>query len=166
MKKCWFLLVITLFLWGCSAQETFETVSDVQDISAMAQMQQISITLPKDAAAASMENPNAGKLYLCDGYTLTVQTLDAGDLDKTLQQLTGYKREQLTVMETKQANAKRYESAWSAAGEGGDQVGRVVILDDGNYHYAVTVMADASGAGELTEVWQEILGSVALVSTD
>ena len=166
MKKCWILLTLLLLLTGCGAQQTFETVSDVLDMAAMAPMQQLSLALPKDAAAASMENPNAGKIYLCDGYTLTVQTMDAGDLDGTLRQLTGYGREQLTVMKTQQDNAVRYESVWSAAGEGGDQVGRAVILDDGNCHYAVTVMADFAAAGELTAVWQEILSSVKLVSTD
>lgn len=166
MKKILIAVALVLFLSGCGAQETFETVSDVVDMPVMAQAQQIELKLPKDAAAASMENPNAGKIYLCDGYTLTVQTMEAGDLDRTLRQLTGYGRQQLTIMETRQGKTKRYESVWTAAGEGGDQVGRAVILDDGNYHYAVTVMADFSTAGELTPVWQELLASAKLVSTD
>ena len=166
MKKCWILLALTLFLTGCGTQETFETISDVQDMSVMAQMQQLELSLPEEAAAASMENPDAGKIYLCDGYTLTVQTMGSGDLDRTLRQLTGYSKEQLTVMETQQGSIKRYESVWSAAGEGGDQVGRTVILDDGSYHYAVTVMADFGAAGDLTPAWQKILRSVRLVSTD
>lgn len=166
MKKCWILLALTLFLTGCGAQQTFETVSDVYDVHAMAQMQQVELSLPKDAAAASMENPDAGKIYLCDGYTLTVQTMEAGDLSRTLRQLTGYAKDQLTVMETQRGGVTRYESVWTAAGEGGDQVGRAVILDDGSYHYAVTVMADFSKAGELTPVWQDIFRSVKLVSTD
>lgn len=165
MKKCWLLLVLVLGLTGCGAQQTFETVSDVLDMPAMAQMQQVELSLPKDAAAASMESPDAGKIYLCDGYTLTVQTMEAGDLNRTLRQLTGYNKEQLTVMETRYNGIARYESVWTAAGEGGDHVGRAVILDDGSYHYAVSVMADFTAAGDLTPVWQEILGSVKLVST-
>lgn len=165
MKKCWLVLALLLCLTGCSATETLETVSDVYDVPVMVQMQKLELTLPKEAAAASMENPDAGRIYLCDGYTLTVQTLDAGDLDRTLRQLTGYGRQQLTVMQTKRGDAACYESVWSAAGEGGDQVGRAVILDDGGYHYAVTVMADSAVAGDLTATWQEILDSVKLVST-
>jgi VCBS repeat-containing protein len=68
-------------------------------------------------------------------------------------------------MHTKQAETDRYESVWSAVGEGEDQVGRLVILDDGNYHYAVTVMAPAETAGELTKTWQKLLNS-AVISTD
>lgn len=165
MKKCWIMLALALLLPGCGTQETMETVSDVYDAPVMAQVQQVELTLPEGAAVPSMENPEAGRIYLCDGYTLTVQTGEAGDLDKTLRQVTGYKKEQLTLMETQRGGVTRYECAWSAAGEGGDQVCRAVILDDGSYHYAVTAMTDSAKAGELTAVWQGILDSVRLVST-
>lgn len=141
-------------------------MSDVYDAPAMVQTHQLEITLPKEAAVPSMENEDAGRIYLCDGYTLTVQTLAGGDLDRTLRQITGFGRAQLTVMETRSEDITRYACVWSAAGEGGDQVGRAVILDDGSCHYAVTVMAEASIAGDLAENWQEILESVKLSSTD
>lgn len=166
MKKYLIGIALALLLTGCSAQQTFETLSDVYDAPVMAPAGQLELKLPEEAAAASMENPDAGKLYLCDGYTLTVQTLDAGDLNETLRQLTGYGKEQLTVMETKQDGFSRFETVWSAAGEGGDQIGRAVILDDGYYHYAVTVMADAQTAGDLTSVWQSVLDSATLSRTD
>lgn len=166
MKKLGILLALVLLLSGCSVRDTFETVSDVYDVPVMAQQKQLELSLPKEASAAAMETPDAGKLFLCDGYTLSVQTMDAGDLDRTLRLLTGYGKDQLTVMQTKQGEITRYESVWTAAGEGGDQIGRAVILDDGSYHYTVSVMADAVDAGELTSVWQEILGSAKLVSID
>ena len=165
MKKCWIILVLTLFLSGCGAQETFETVSDVYDVPAMAQMQQVELALPEEAALPSMESDDAGKLYLCDGYTLTVQTLEGGDLDSTLRQTTGFGRDQLTLMETQKNGTTRYDCVWSAAGEGGDHIGRAAVLDDGSYHYVVSVMAQADTAGELADTWQDILDSVALVST-
>lgn len=166
MKKLWAVLILATLLAGCGAKQTFETVSDLNDVSAMAQMQQVELSLPEEAATPSMENPDAGKLYLCDGYTLTVQTLESGDLDKTLRQLTGYGRSQLTLMQTNRNGIDRYECVWSAAGEEGDQIGRAVILDDGSYHYSVTAMASAQRAGEFTAIWQEIFDSVKLVSTD
>lgn len=166
MKKCLLLMALALLLTGCAARETFETLGDAYDAPAMAPMGQLELTLPKEAAAASMENPDAGKLYLCDGYALTVQTMEAGDLEETLRQLTGYGKDQLTVMETKQEGISRFETVWTAAGEGGDQIGRAVILDDGYYHYAVTVMADALTAGTLTPVWQTVLDSVKLSHTE
>lgn len=165
MNKCWVILLLVLFLSGCSAQETFETVSDDYDISAMAQMQQLQLTLPENAAVTTMENDETGKIYLCDGYTVTVQTMGAGDLNKTLRQVTGFSEDQLTIMQTQKDGFTRYDCVWCAAGEGGDQVCRAAILDDGSYHYAVTVMAEQSVAGQQTETWQSILNSLNL-STD
>ena len=132
----------------------------------MAQMRQLQVDLPKEAGVPTLQSEDAGRLDVCNGYTLTVQTLESGDLDATLRGVTGFAREQLTVMETMKRGIKRYDCVWSAAGEGGDQVARAVILDDGNYHYAVTVMADFASAGDLADTWQSILETVRFSDTD
>ena len=159
---CWVLLAV--LLTGCGAQESFETVADLYEQPAAAP-QELSLDIPQEAASPAMESAEAGSLYLCDGYTLTVQTLTGGDLDATLNQLTGFSAEHLTLMHTKAPSADRYECVWASAGETGDQVGRTVVLDDGSYHYAVSVMAPAETAGALTKTWQTIFDSMAL-STD
>ncbi len=123
--------------------------------------QVITFDLPEDAAAQVISGEN-GTLYFCDGYEIMVQTLSSGDLNRTLQTLTGYSADALTVIETATSNVKRYESAWTAAAEEGDQVGRTVILDDGNYHYCLSVMASAREAGSLQECWQALFSSLAL----
>lgn len=166
MKRFFAGLLLTVFLTGCSAQETMETISDMMDVSDVAIVQQVQLSLPEDAALATLENEDAGKLYLCDGYSVAVQTMESGDLGRTLKQTTGFSREQLTVITTQQKNCTRYDCAWSAAGEGGDQTCRGAILDDGYYHYVITVMADADKAGQLTAAWKHILDSATLVSTD
>ena len=166
MKNGWIVLPLAaLLLSGCGAQETFETVSDVQVQSVSATARQVLLTLPEEAAVCVFEDAKAGSLYLCDGYSISLQTLQGGDLDRTLRHVTGYGREQLTLMQTRQGETKRYECVWSAAGEGEDQVGRAVILDDGSYHYVLTAMTGESHAGELAETWQEIFGSFGLTST-
>ena len=160
------MIVLMLAFSGCAAQETFETVNDEYVESAMVSMQQVVLKLPEDAAVPVLENETAGKLYLCDGYTLSVQTMEAGDLDKTFQEVTGFHREGLSVLKTEINGIECHSCAWAAAGEGGDQVARTMVLNDGNYHYAVTVMTDASKAGELAQVWQDIFSSVTLTHTD
>jgi hypothetical protein len=168
MKKLWIALslAMTLILAGCSIEDTLETISDLYDMPVMAQMQQVELTLPEEAAVASMENPEAGKIYLCDGYTLTVQTMESGDLERTLRELTGFEKSQLTLMQTKREAADCFECVWTGAGEGGDQINRTMVLDDGYYHYAVTVMAPADDAGKFAQTWQTIFNSVKLSSTD
>ena len=68
-------------------------------------------------------------------------------------------------MQTRRGSADCYECVWTGAGEGGDQMCRAMVLDDGRFHYAVTVMAAADDAGDLAKTWQTIFDSVKL-STD
>ena len=166
MKKCCLLALVLLMLSGCGAQEAFESLSDdyIQPVSAP--VWQVVLDVPQDASVTVLEGENTGKLYLCDDYTVAVQTFASGDLHTTLRTLTGYEKENLTLIQTLQDGAKRYECVWSAAGEGGDQVGRACLLDDGNYVYAVTVMAEETRAGELSDVWQELFDSFRLVSPE
>lgn len=166
VKKLWIVLVLAALLTGCSAQQTFETILDGWDQPALGQMQQVQLSLPEEASVLTMQADNADRLYLCDGYTVTVQTLSSGDLARTMQEVTGFHVDQLKPVKTKTQDAERYDCVWIAAGEGGEQVGRAAVLDDGSFHYAVSVMADAAVSGELTNVWNELFSSVKLVSTD
>ena len=159
------VMLALLMLTGCGAESVLETVGDPWTMTEAIQ-KELMIKLPADAAAPVLQNEDGGRLYLCDGYVLTVQTLSGGDLDATLRQLTGFSKEQVTCMQTREGKNLKYSCVWSSAGEGGDHVGRAVILDDGSYHYAVTVMADFSSAGELSSAWQAVLGSVTLKDTD
>ena len=166
MKKALLVVFVGLLLGGCGTQQTMETVSDVYAVPASVTMHQVRLPLPDDAVSQSMEAEDGSKMYMCDGYTVTVQTMDAGDLDKTLQTISGFSGEKLTVMRTKSEDITRYESAWCVAGESEEQICRGLILDDGNYHYAITIMANYSVAGEKADAWQHILDSACLVNTD
>lgn len=166
MKKFLAILGLCLLLGGCASQETFETLLDAYEVSVMAELRQVELALPEDAVIETFEQEDVGKLYLCDGYSVAVQTMGSGDLNKTLYEATGFREEQLAIMKTKRGDVTRYDYTWCAAGEVEEQICRGVLLDDGSYHYVVTVMADASKAGELTATWQHILDSAKLVSTD
>lgn len=155
-------LVLALCLCGCGAQQTVETVTDEIITPVVAMAQEVNLALPEGASMEVAEAEDTGKLYLCENYTVAVQTLEAGDLDKTLRTVTGYGREDLTLMQRRDGAYDRYECVWAAAGEGQEQVGRTLVLDDGSYHYTVTVMAPASQAGELTEDWRALMSSVRL----
>ena len=148
MKKCICFLLILVSFTGCASEPTFETVADEWVQSVAAPMGQITVELPEEAVVPVSES-ELGKLYQCDGYEIAVQTLQSGDLDATLRTVTGYSRENLTVMETKLADICRYDLVWSCMGEQGELVGRARVLDDGNYHYVLTVLAQADRAAEL-----------------
>ena len=122
---------------------------------------QVLLEIPDEAAAQAIQSKD-GTLYLCDGYEITLQIMAAGDLNRTMRSLTGFDSDALTMIETGMTEAARYECVWTAAGEGGDMVGRAVVLDDGAYHYCVTVMAGAEEAGSLRDTWQTLLNTFAL----
>ena len=160
MKKLVLLIVCAVFLAGCAATGSFEQLQDVYVPETLSEPAKIQLTLPADAASQTLTG-SSGRLYFCDGYEITVETLTGGDLDRTLQILTGCNRDDLTLLETG-SGEKRWETVWTAAGEGSQQVGRLLVVDDGSYHYCVSVMADALDAGALQESWEALFSSVVL----
>ena len=80
MKKVLMILLLAAILTGCSKEKMMETVSDVQDTPVIAPMQQIMVQLPPEMASPVLESEDMGALYECDDYSVTVQTVEAGDL--------------------------------------------------------------------------------------
>ena len=161
MKKRIAIVCLALLLSGCGKTETFETVADEWVQQVMAEPASVSLYLPPEAATPVLES-GEGAVYDCGEYAICRQDLPAGDLSATVQSVTGYSLEELTMLETKQGDAKRYDFVWVSASEEGEQVGKGCILDDGNYHYVVTVLGDADTANDYQEVWQDILSSFSL----
>lgn len=161
MKKCLVMILTALLLCGCAPEETFETVTDVPVMMPLAQPREIRVSLPGEAAMPAVES-DSGRLYLCEDYEICIQTLEGGDLSTTIQTVTGYDKEALTVMERLQDDLDRYDFVWTCAGEQGDRLGRGVILDDGDYHYVMTVLRDADTTETSQIVWQDVFASFTL----
>ena len=145
-------MALAMLLCGCAPEQTFETVTDEMVLNASAQPREILLTLPEETLLPAMETEQ-GTLYLCDGYDVAVQTMESGDLDATVRQVSGFGKEELTIMQTKAGDYTCYEFVWTGTGDLGEEVCRAKILDDGNYHYVLTASASAKMAGELQEIW-------------
>ena len=165
MKYFAALLMIALLLCGCGTEQTMETIADELVVPVMAQPKNISVSLPGEAAMPAVES-DSGRIYVCEDYEIVIQNYPSGDLDATIRELCGYPQDALTVMSTEQDGIRRHEFVWASAGEGGDQLGRAVILDDGNYHYtmAVTRPADTTETSQIT--WAKVFSSFALGGTE
>ena len=167
MGKLMVIGLLLAVLCGCAKQESYETMMDAASEPKQAEKMVIMVNLPEEAAKQAVLSEETDAVYLCDDYTLTVQTLPGGDLQKTLLETTGFLPEQLSLIETAQAGAKRYAGVWTSAGEAGDQVGRCAVLDDGSYHYVLSVMANEKDAGRLAEgVWKDIFASFHLIAPE
>ena len=160
MKKWMVWMIVPLLLCGCGAEETFETVADEQIRSVMALPGQITVELPEDAVAPVLEGEGE-QVYISEDYEIIIETLASGDVSGTVRRLSGYAREDLTVMETQWDAVTRYEFVWAAAGEQGDRLGRAVILDDGNYHYCMSILRDAERSSQI--VWDQVFSSFDLI---
>ena len=162
MRRIWMAAALALLLSGCGAKETLETVSDTIIEPVQAAPAQISVRLPDNAVAPVLESESE-QVYLCEDYEIVVETHASGDLDATIAAISGYDREQLTVMQTQQDGAARYDFVWVSAGETGDRLGRAVILDDGSYHYCMSVLRDAENQEKSQVVWSDVFASFSLV---
>ena len=158
MRKWICISVVAILLSGCAGQETFETVSDEMIAPVSAEARQLTVELPQEAATPTVESEN-GSLYICDGYEIGIQTLIAGDLDATVRSISGYSAEELTLIRTTVGDMDRYDFVWACAGEGGDRIGRAAVLDDGDYHYVLTVICNAEDAPTHEAAWQRMFQS-------
>ena len=162
VKKIATALLLALLLSGCGAKETLETVADDIPLQpVLVQPAQISVRLPDNAVSPVLES-DTQQLYFCEDYEIAIETRSSGDLSGTITALTGFAPEQLTVMHTSPEGVDRYEFVWAAAGEDGDRLGRGVVLDDGSYHYCMSVLRDAENPKKSQVVWSDVFSSFAL----
>lgn len=162
MRKIAAIMLCTFLLCGCAAEETFETVLDELVLPVMAQPREIAVNLPDNALAPVLSGTGA-QLYFSEDYEIIIETMSAGDLSGTIQAISGYEKGKLTILETKQQDISRYEFVWVSAGEKGDRLGRAVILDDGTYHYCMSVLRDAKTSGRSQIVWSDVFQSFCLL---
>lgn len=161
MRKLTWILALLLMLSGCGREETFETISDVPVEATLAQPREVWVSLPEQSALPVMDSEN-GQLYFCEDFEVAIQTLEAGDVSRTVETLSGFGREDLTVIETSRDGIDKYEFVWTMAGELGQRLGRATVLDDGAYHYCLVATIDAELISEYQEVFNGIFESFQL----
>jgi len=155
MRKLWGFLLLVLCLTGCADKAVFETVDDAVVVSAISEPREVRLALPEETVLPAMETGN-GTLYLCGDYDVMCQTLESGDLSGSIRYISGHEIDDLTVITTARDDLDCYEFVWTTASEGGEQVCRGMILDDGDYHYILTAMSDADLVHEYQEIWNGI----------
>lgn len=162
MKQIWIVILsLIMLLTGCGTAPVYETMEGLVVDGQAPAVKQVSFDLPQDASVQTVQG-SSGKIYFCDGYEIMLETVSAGDLDRTLRSLTGFSRDALTVMQTKTDGVVRYSCIWTSIGETGEQIGRATILDDGGYHYCLCITAPAEDSVKLQPVFQALFDSFTL----
>lgn len=162
MKVIFTVLLAVLMLTGCGRTETYETITDELAIPASAQPREVRFDLGQEPILPVMES-NGGQLYLCGDFDVVVQTMDAGDLQETVYQVSGFLPEELTLLQTDSGDVDKYEFVWTSATDEGQQIGRATILDDGTYHYILSATVNAELIEEYQEIWNGIFESFDLI---
>ena len=162
MKLLIVLALLTGLLTGCGSAAPGETLGNImEEIPQLPPPREVQVTLPGEAAIPTMEQ-SGQRYYLCDDYEITLGRQPSGDLAATVKDLSGYAPEDLTVMETDTPGARRYDFVWTTTGEQGQQLGRAAVLDDGNYHYTLSVLRDADTTESLQVSWNQVFSSFSL----
>lgn len=163
MKKWVVVLLSVVFLAGCGSAETFETMGQIDHVSATKPtLRSVTVTLPEDAYKEVSDSDTGVTLYECEGYSIYLQTFDSGDLKATIRSVSGFAPENLMVMESTCSDHTRYDWVWTAVAEEGELVCRGAILDDGGYHYSLCVVGDAKAAGKFGDAWNTLFSSFCL----
>ena len=163
MKKVSLILLVVLLLTGCGSVETWETLGDVpHDVPVGVQLRQVMLTLPSDAALEASVAENGMNVYICEDYWMVLQNFEAGDLNGTVKQLSGFVPAQLTMMESNCQDHARYDWVWTAASEEGEVVCRGALLDDGRNHYTLCVFALSEQAKQVQGQWNDLFASFCL----
>ena len=162
MRKSLVLLAAVLLLTGCGASQTYETVNDSEVSVTLPPLREVSFQLAQEPLMPVMASDGA-ELYLCGDYDVMVMTVESGDLNSTVTQVSGFPMEELTILQTGSGETDKYEFVWTSASESGERIGRATILDDRNYHYVLSATVDASLIEEYQEIWNGIFESFHLV---
>ena len=145
--------VLALVLSACGPEETpvFESVGEqAYEQESRPVAGRIALMIPEEAVSEAMADGLGGELYTWEDHTLQLQTLDGGDIRRTVESLTGFDYDDLTVMASKKGDLMYYRTVWSTAGEEGTMLGRALIADDGYYHYCVSLLSpEDSDSGEV-----------------
>ncbi len=180
MKVFWMALMVAVLLCGCASEQTLETVADdpAQAVAAVSP-RHIDVRLPEGAVAPVLDSTaekrwptTRPRLWRRSAPGILMCGCRRGPWPRCwtapqsrciIETLSGHSREDLTVMQTSLDGIDRYEFVWAAAGEKGDRLGRGVILDDGSYHYCLSVLRDAEQEGKSQIVWQDVFASFTVV---
>lgn len=165
MKKCVVWVMAALLLTGCAAEPVYETIGDVwansEPVSAPGM---IEFAMP-DGAQMEVLEESASRCYTVGEWEIWTQVCPGGDIRSTMAQVTGIGADALTIVTRQMQGMACYETAWSTTGEDGMKVGRTAVMDDGNYHYCVSVTVPETDANEVAEFYGQILDSVTVSDT-
>lgn len=167
MKRLLVLMMAAALMSGCAAEPVYETIGNaMEDTQPVISPGKIELVLPEEAEMQVIEDEYGSKSYRIGDREVWTQICDGGDVSATLEKVTGIRADALTVMEHQVLDMPCHEIAWITTNEEGTFVARTAVLDDGNYHYCVSLMMPEADAEKLGDSFSELLSGVSISGTD
>ena len=163
MKK--WMIVFALMLAGCSARPVYETIGNACQGFADTEPMNIQMWLPQEAILEASES-NGESRYICGNWEIWTVICPGGDLNQTLETMSGMDPQYMTVMSRKMGEYTCHETVWSTTGESGTMICHGAVLEDGNHHYCIGLVSSEAESAEAKAVFDQILESVSLIGTE
>lgn len=159
MKRLFaFSLCILLLLAACGREPPAlpETVSDVPEPPAETRLYTITVSLPPELQTEPPTPAESGTVYRHpeDRYAVETRTFLADSAESAVHQLTGYRAEELEILETTRFGLPEYRFAWYDGAQG--CLCRADMVLDGQRCYGVIFSAPETAGDSLmlaTEVF-------------
>lgn len=159
----WIMIVFAVVMFGGCGQEQDaqgESVQDATELRKGPAKYDMAMGLPSDGQAIFEDE--TCQVFSQEDVTVTTQIMQADSLEVLLKELTGMDQQRLTVMKTWQDEMPRYDLTWVSAGEGGLNVYRSAILDDGQSYYVATASVPEECAGKNTQRMEDWISTLVL----
>lgn len=147
--KHWVWIPVLLLLCGCSTP-VWETVDDLQPetaVSRQVQLFELQLQLPEQVQLLAADD--AGSLWATADSELEIEqrVFLTTDPDSAIRAISGFTKEQLTVLQTTRQGLPEYQFAWVSQTDRGARLYRADLILDGFTCYAV-VCSSLEDSGE------------------
>ena len=166
MKNAIWIGLLLLCMAGCGAEPVYETIGNVWDNEQTVHSPSvIEFALPEDAQMEVLGNTDTGAVYQIGQWTLWTQVLEGGDVPRSMETLSGLKKDRLQIISHPLGSYSCYEAVWSAAEEEGETLVRTAVIPYGPYHYCLSLKAPAEQGEQAGGLFSGILENVYLNDT-
>jgi len=167
MKQITMVIAILLFLCGCD-RAAWETVSDVpSSVVASAQnepIETIAVQVPDESKL--VETQGTWCIYATDAgdFEIETRTVLASSLDSAVCAISGFRTEDLDILNLQSGDTNDYRFAWVTNSDEGNRICQARVIQNGMLWHAV-VCSVAEDAGNMyKEQVQDVFATVYICS--
>lgn len=160
------LVLMVLLLSGCSAVPVWETVDDsMLEQPAMWRDQSYVIQIDLPDSAVPMGEMEGIRRYEAGNMEVETCTFLASDINIAVRYLTGFEKDQLTVLELTRFGLPEYRFAWCCQTDEGVRIYKADLIQDQMVYYAVVCSTPEEACLQYEQDVRQVFASFGLSSS-